>query len=291
MNTLYLKEESSPYIFTFPHSGENLTSDMPWQLTPEAQKFLPNVDWHLNELYGFLKKYKVNILSTPHSRYVVDVNRPPDAQKFGNYRRSLVYSTNTWDEEIYAIPPNDDELERRIKRYYEPFHRELEILITKKVKEFGKVYLIDLHSFMGPISEDVCLGNRHNSTCSEAFLERVYGAFSTEGFETVKNKVFIGGYITKSYAVQEVVEALQIELRYTNYIEPQDLDVRQVPRKETNLFEETSFRLERVFEKIGIEKLIDHETTTMAKKENLWSNKFLWVLALAVALFLSMIEK
>jgi len=291
MNTLYLKEESSPYIFTFPHSGENLTSDMPWQLTPEAQKFLPNVDWHLNELYGFLKKYNVNILSTPHSRYVVDVNRPPDAQKFGNYRRSLVYSTNTWDEEIYAIPPNDDELERRIKRYYEPFHRELEILITKKVKEFGKVYLIDLHSFMGPISEDVCLGNRHNSTCSEAFLERVYGAFSTEGFETVKNKVFIGGYITKSYAVQEVVEALQIELRYTNYIEPQDLDVRQVPRKETNLFEETSFRLERVFEKIGIEKLIDHETTTMAKKENLWSNKFLWVLALAVALFLSMIEK
>ena len=291
MNTLYLKEENSPYIFTFPHSGENLTSDMPWQLTPEAQKFLPNVDWHLNELYGFLKKYKVNILSTPHSRYVVDVNRPPDAQKFGNYRRSLVYNTNTWDEEIYAIPPNDEELERRIKRYYEPFHRELEILITKKVKEFGKVYLIDLHSFMGPISEDVCLGNRHNSTCSEAFLERVYGAFSAEGFETVKNKVFIGGYITKSYAVKEVVEALQIELRYTNYIEAQDLDVRQVPRKETNLFQETSFRLERVFEKIGIEKLEANEVKSITKKENLWNNKFLWVLALAVALFLSMIEK
>jgi N-formylglutamate amidohydrolase len=290
MNDIYLKEESSPYIFTFPHSGEKLTSDMPWQLTPEAQKFLPNVDWHLNELYGFLKKYNVNIVSTAHSRYVVDVNRPPNAEKFGNYRRSLVYSTNTWDEEIYAIPPNDEEIDRRIKRYYEPFHQELEILITKKVKEFGKVYLIDLHSFMGPISEDVCLGNRQNSTCSEAFLEKVYGAFDAEGFETVKNKVFIGGYITKSYAVKEVVEALQIELRYTNYIEPQDLDVRQVPRKETNLFQETAFRLERVFEKIGIEKSEDTKVESMIKKENLWNNKFLWFLALMVALFFSLIE-
>jgi len=291
MNHIYLKEENSPYIFTFPHSGEKLTSDMPWQLTPEAQKFLPNVDWHLNELYGFLKEYNVNIISTSYSRYVVDVNRPPNAEKFGNYRRSLVYSTNTWDEEIYAIPPNDEEIERRIKRYYEPFHQELEILITKKVKQFGKVYLIDLHSFMGPISEDVCLGNRHNATCSEAFLDKVYNAFEAEGFETVKNKVFIGGYITRSYAVKEVVEALQIELRYTNYIEPQDLDVRQVPRKETNLFEETAFKLERVFEKVGIEKLEKHKVIVTTQKENIWTNKFLWVLALAVALFLSLIEK
>jgi N-formylglutamate amidohydrolase len=291
MNDLYLKEENSPYIFTFPHSGERLTSDMPWQLTPEAQKFLPNVDWHLNELYGFLKNYNVNIVSTSHSRYVVDVNRPPNAEKFGNYRRSLVYSTNTWDEEIYAIPPNDEELDRRIKRYYEPFHQNLEILITKKLREFGKVYLIDLHSFMGPITEDICLGNRHNVTCSKEFLEQVYGAFEEEGFETVKNKVFIGGYITKSYAVENVVEALQIELRYTNYIEPQDLDVRQVPRKETNLFEETAFRLERVFEKIGIKKLEENQMMPIATKDNIWTNKFLWFLGLTVALFLSLIEK
>jgi N-formylglutamate amidohydrolase len=221
----------------------------------------------------------------------VDINRPPNAEKFGNYRRSLVYSTNTWDEEIYSIPPNDEDIERRIKRYYEPFHSELETLITKKVKEFGKVYLIDLHSFMGPITEDVCLGNRHNVTCSKEFLEKVYGAFEEEGFETVKNKVFIGGYITKSYAVENVVEALQIELRYTNYIEPQDLDVRQVPRKETNLFQETAFRLESVFTKVGIEKMEASKIEDIAKEKNIWNNKFIWFLTLTVALFLSLIEK
>ena len=299
MNDIYVKESNSPYIFTLPHSGEKLIREMDWQLTPEAKKFLPNVDWHLNELYGFLEKYNVNIVSTPHSRYVVDVNRPADAEPFGNYRRSLVYSTNTWDEEIYAIPPSEEDVQRRINRYYKPFHDELEALVTKKVQEFGKVYLIDLHSFMGPITEEVCLGNRHNVTCSEAFLEKVYSAFDAEGFETVRNKVFIGGYISKSYAVKDVVEALQIELRYTNYIEPEDLDIRQAPRKKTNLFEETAARLEKVFKKVGIEKLTTIQEVFSANKNEkltvdtnkLKSNKLFWFIALGLALVLGVLEK
>ncbi len=75
MHDIKVKNENSPYIFSFPHSGELLGSEMEWELTPKALAFLPNVDWHLNELYDFLKHYKVNMISTPHSRYVVDVNR------------------------------------------------------------------------------------------------------------------------------------------------------------------------------------------------------------------------
>lgn len=100
MNDIKVKKADSPYIFSFPHSGQVLSPEMEWQLTSEAWKFLPNVDWYLNELYGFLSNYKVNIISTPHSRYVVDVNRPADSERLGNYRRSLVYDTNTWDEEF-----------------------------------------------------------------------------------------------------------------------------------------------------------------------------------------------
>ena len=259
MNDIIIKKADSPYIFSFPHSGQMLTGNMEWQLMPEALKFLPNVDWHLNELYGFLENYKVNIISTPHSRYVVDVNRPMNSEKLGNYRRSLVYNTSTWDEKIYAINPSDEEIERRIERYYKPYHAELEALITEKVEQFGKVYLIDLHSFMGPITADVCIGNRHNITSSESFINRIYEAFDSEGFETVKNEIFIGGYITKSYAVKDIVETIQIELRYTNYIEAHDLDMRYVPNKETTLFHETAIRLERVIGKIGIEKKADKD--------------------------------
>lgn len=282
MNDIYVKEADSPYIFSFPHSGMMLSRDMDWQLKPEAQKFLPNVDWHLNELYDFLKKYEVNLISTPFSRYVVDVNRPPDTKIFGNYRDALVYETNAWDEEIYVIPPSEEELARRVSRYHKPYHDELEALINKKVKEFGKVYLIDLHSFMGPIDEDVCLGNRNNSTSSKAFMEQFYDAFNSEGFDTVKNKVFIGGYITKQYAMKDIVETLQIELHYSNYLEAEDLDMRQVPRAKTTLFYETAFRLERVFEKVGIYKQEEEEE----KKESAF---YLFFLMLCFVLAVSFI--
>ena len=288
MNDIIVKEEYSPYIFSFPHSGQMLTRDMEFQLTPEAFEFLPNVDWHLEELYGFLKKYKVSTISTPDSRYVVDVNRPYDAEKFGNYRRSLVYSTTTWDEEIYVTPLSSEEIERRIARYYNPYHEELEALITKKVKQFGKVYLIDIHSFMEPIGEDVCLGNRNNSTSSVEFMDRCYNAFESEGFNTVKNKVFIGGYITKRYAIKDIVETLQIELRYTNYIEAHELDVRKAPRLDTNLFDETSFRLEKVMQKIGVEKRENDKILLAVEKNHVWEKRvfmLLFVLSLILAFF------
>jgi len=288
MNDILIKRENSPYIFSFPHSGEMLTSDMEWNLTPESQAFLPNVDWHLPELYKFLEDYKVNIISTPHSRYVVDVNRPPNADTIGNYRRSLVYDTNTWDESIYAIAPSKEEIERRIERYYKPYHDELEALITEKVRVFGKVYLVDMHSFMGPISEDVCLGNRHNLTSSEEFINRIYSAFDSEGFNCVKNKIFIGGYITQSYAIKDVVETLQIELRYTTYIEEYELDVRRKPSCNTTLFYETAFRLEEVFKKIGIEKKEKDALANLVDRGGIWYKRvIIGVFVLMVLLSIS----
>jgi len=93
-----IKNEDSPYIFSFPHSGERLTSEMKRELTPRALGFLPNVDWYLNELYAFLEAYNVNIISTPYSRYVVDVNRPPSANynvpSKNNQIKKIFYSQN-----------------------------------------------------------------------------------------------------------------------------------------------------------------------------------------------------
>lgn len=292
MNDIIIKRADSPYIFSFPHSGESLIAEMDWQLKAEAKQFLPNVDWHLPKLYGFLEKYNVNIISTPHSRYVVDVNRAPTAEKFGNYRRSLVYETNTWDEPIYDLKPTEEELERRIQRYYESYHKELELLVAEKVAKFGKVYLIDMHSFMGSIEEDVCLGNRNNTTSSEAVINSFYEAFSAEGFETVKNKVFIGGYITKSYAIPNMVETLQIELRYSNYIEPHELDVRRRPSIETTLFHETASRLERVFEKVGIYSIEEEKEKTEVQKKKEKRFKLIFLLLFFIlAVGLSLIDK
>ena len=56
---------------------------------------------------------------------------------------------------------------------------------------------------------------------------------------------------TKNYAVEDEVETIQIELRYSNYIEASDLDVAKVPQKNTILFYEMAHRLERIMKKLG----------------------------------------
>lgn len=90
---------------------------------------MPNMDWHLNELYGFLENSKANIISTSKSRYVIDVNRAPDINLFGNFRSSLIYDRNTWGEEIYAKPPTESELNTRVKKYYIPYHEALDEMV------------------------------------------------------------------------------------------------------------------------------------------------------------------
>jgi N-formylglutamate amidohydrolase len=142
---------------------------------------------------------------------------------------------------------------------------------------------------MGPITEDICLGNRNNTTSSKEFMDKCYEAFESEGFNTVKNKVFIGGYITKRYAIKDMVETLQIELRYTNYIEAHELDIRKAPRLDSNLFYETSFRLEKVMEKIGVEKREQEKVRIVVENSHIWKKR-VFILLFAVALILAFFE-
>ncbi|MEM6451552.1 MAG: N-formylglutamate amidohydrolase [Cyanobacteria bacterium P01_D01_bin.105] len=106
----------------------------------------------------------------------------------------------------------------RIDQYYKPYHQELTRLLNNAIAQHGKVYLLDLHSFMGLITDDVCLGDANGTTCSEQLINAVAERFSQSGYGVVKNKVFSGGHITRHYGHQPNVEALQIELRYPTYM-------------------------------------------------------------------------
>ena len=131
MNDIRVKEASSPYIFSFPHSGQMLTREMEFQLTPEAFKFLPNVDWHLEELYGFLEKYKVNIISTPHSRYVVDINRPHelDVWKAPRLDSNLFYETSFRLEKVMEKIGVEKREQEKVRMVVENSH-----ILYKRVK-------------------------------------------------------------------------------------------------------------------------------------------------------------
>ncbi|WP_245404959.1 N-formylglutamate amidohydrolase [Leptolyngbya sp. Cla-17] len=65
------------------------------------------------------------------------------------------------------------------------------------------MYLLDLHSFLGLIEDEICLGNgnsTNSTTCSEHLISVIESAFCSESYQVVRNKVFSGGYITRTTA-------------------------------------------------------------------------------------------
>ena len=207
-------------IANLPHSGLALPPDIAAQFTAQQRRTLPNSDWHLQSLYSFLPSLGVTVLQANYSRYVVDLNRALKPPLFGSFWSAVVPQQTAFKQPIYKPDclPSKAQVRSRIDAYYTPYHRELSRLLNEAIAQFGKVYLLDLHSFMGLITDDVCLGNARGATCSEATLDLVAKSFTDSGYGVVKNKVFTGGHITQRYGHWPHVEALQIELRYTNYL-------------------------------------------------------------------------
>ena len=60
-----------------PHVGTHVPPQLAARLTDEARQ-VPDTDWHLERLYDFADALGASVLVATHSRYVIDLNRPPD---------------------------------------------------------------------------------------------------------------------------------------------------------------------------------------------------------------------
>jgi N-formylglutamate deformylase len=236
-----------PIVANLPHSGTYIPPDIERLFTGSHRLSLPNTDWHLSQLYDFLPSLGITVLEATHSRYVIDLNRDPYATLFGSFWSSLIPSTTAKGDRIYQTLPNSEHLESRLKKYYEPYHQKLVSLLQELRAKFKTVYLLDLHSFMGPITSDVCLGDRNGQSCSEALISSFEKNFRDEGFKVVRNQKFIGGYNTKYYSSLTNVEALQIEIRYTTYLNNWELDLPKPPSSDTSAINKAKEKLLTIF--------------------------------------------
>lgn len=243
--------QALPILANLPHSGLFVPEAMRQQLTAAHQAFLPNQDWHLDHLYDFLPELGITMLQATHSRYVVDLNRSLKPPYFGNFWSAVVAKQTAFNAPLYQIPPSAQAIEQRLQDYYRPYHAELEHQLSRLIEQFGKVYLLDLHSFLGLIDDEICLGNANGKSCSNFLITTVDTAFANQGFGVVRNKVFKGGYITQHYGGLPNVEALQIEVRYPVYLNETQLDQPIVPDWQVPQFEQAKQRFAKVFKHIA----------------------------------------
>ncbi|WP_260432574.1 N-formylglutamate amidohydrolase [Burkholderia sp. Bp9140] len=178
-----------------------------------------NTDWFLNDLYSFLPGMGITTILATHSRYVVDVNRDPNLVAPGAWSDSPITLSTYAGEAIYLHEPTAAEAVGRITSFHRPFHQRLEAEVDAMVENFGRVLVLDLHSFMGPTTFDVCLGNGGHCTTSVQTFQTFFAAYRDAGFSVGDNTPFRGGYIVRHYGRRSNVETLMIELRYPNYID------------------------------------------------------------------------
>jgi N-formylglutamate amidohydrolase len=132
------------------------------------------------------------------------------------------YTENTF---LKIYNPIREALFHRTETFYKPYHAALDKLVHSALEDFGKCTVLDLHSFMVPIGCNICLGDINGKACAPLVMECLIKSFAQQGFRAKKNIVFKGGFITSKYLHINNVDSVQIDLSYTQYLEPEHYEL------------------------------------------------------------------
>lgn len=217
-----------PLVVSIPHTGTLLPDDIRGRLASPAMAAQPMTDWHLHHLYDFLPELGVTMLHAVFSRFVADLNRPPDGRVLypGRFETGLVPLETFQGDPVFAEPPDAGEQESLREAFHAPYHVQLRALLEEHIVEAGRVALVDAHSVTsaasrlhGPLHEDIYLGDRDGVTCGEWLRDCLRTAFEVEGMKVSVNEPYKGGYITDHYGRLPGVDAIQIEMCQRVYMD------------------------------------------------------------------------
>ncbi|MDE0055195.1 MAG: N-formylglutamate deformylase [Gammaproteobacteria bacterium] len=217
-------------ILSIPHSGLLLPDGMADRLTP-ASRTLPDTDWRVDELYDFAGDLGATVLKANYSRYVVDLNRPPDGASLypGRPVTGVCPLELFSGEPIYGdgYAPDAGEIRRRRVTYWQPYHDRLEAELARSRERHGHAILYDCHS-IAPIVPRLFdgrlpalnLGTNQGLSCSPAIQEVVVEQLAASGYAHAVNGRFIGGYITRHYGDPvQGRHVLQMEIAQDAYMD------------------------------------------------------------------------
>jgi N-formylglutamate deformylase len=226
-----LRQGKAPLVISMPHPGTFLPEDIAGRMT-DAALALPDTDWHLPKLYDFVNDLDASLIVATHSRYVIDLNRPPDDVNLypGQDTTGLCPLDTFAREPIYqpGRAPDAGETQRRIEHYWMPYHSALESELLRLRQRHAKLVLWDAHSIRSVVPRlfqgrlpDLSLGTAGGASCDETLARPLLQtAQSHGGYSAVLNGRFKGGYITRHYGRPgEGLHAVQLELAQLTYMQ------------------------------------------------------------------------
>jgi N-formylglutamate deformylase len=225
----HLTRGEAPLLVSFPHSGTDVPPDIADRMTPAALA-RPDTDWYVPRLYEFLGKMRASRIEATHSRYVVDLNRPPDdAALYPGQKKTGLVPTETFaGEPLYRAgqEPRADEIPPR-RSFWQPYHDTIVAELARLSAIHGSVILWDAHSIASQVPSlfegrlpDFNLGTFDGKSCDADIAAQTLAVAQHTGLNAVLNARFKGGYITRHYGnPKKGVNAIQLEMAQAIYMD------------------------------------------------------------------------
>lgn len=229
MTTFTLRQGRLPLLISMPHNGQQIPADIAATMLPYASA-VPDTDWFLDQLYGFADELGASVINPVYSRYVIDLNRPPDGSVlYAGANNTELCPSSGFDERPLYLPgkqPDEAEVNRRIELYWRPYHDALRAELDRLKAQFGYALLFDAHSIKSQVPRffdgrlpDINFGTAEGKSAG-AVLEQAIMAVPTGVYSRVLNGRFKGGYITRHYGQPaQHIHALQLELSQITYMD------------------------------------------------------------------------
>ena len=227
--TFRLQRGTAPLLVSIPHMGTEIPADLRASYVPRALA-IEDADWHLDRLYDFAGSLGASVLQPRFSRYVIDLNRPPDDTPMypGASNTELCPTRFFTGDALYAgDAPGKPEQARRRETYWQPYHDALAAEIARLRDAHGFVLLWDAHSIRARIPwlfegvlPDLNIGTANGASADDSITRAVQGAAARGAqFTHVVNGRFQGGYITRRYGrPADHVHAVQLEMTQKIYM-------------------------------------------------------------------------
>jgi N-formylglutamate amidohydrolase len=234
-----------PVVVEVPHAGLGLDALTVAQLSAPVRCLGNDADLYVDELYAEAPSVGATLLVAETSRYVCDLNRSeqdvdPLAAIGGQAQRAphgLIWRETTEGQRALYQPLQRAELERRIARFYRPYHECLARLLDAKRAKFGYVVLLAGHSMpsrgraghsdTGRDRADVVPGSRGRTTAHAALIDLPERLALPRGWSVVHDDPYRGGFTTQHYGRPAIGQhALQVELSRRLYMNEATLEKR-----------------------------------------------------------------
>lgn len=229
--SLELFRGTAPLLVSMPHVGTQIPDELKPRYVPRALA-VEDTDWHLHRLYDFLADLGASVLVPTVSRYVIDLNRPPDDTPMypGASNTELCPTRFFTGDALYqpgAEPDAADKLRRRAA-YWQPYHDALQGELARIRAQHGYALLWDAHSIRSEIPwlfegrlPDLNIGTANGTAAHPAITTAVAAAcHDAPGVSSVTNGRFKGGYITRHYGQPaDHVHAVQLEKCQSLYMQ------------------------------------------------------------------------